>query len=68
MIVCDLFDCQFVSDHIAPVAIKMAYDRVAHVRDSASKLVSCVLQFRLAADGGVLVHVAFFRGEKGGYE
>ncbi len=40
MMLCDQYDCQFVSEYIGPVAIKLAYDRVAHVRDTATRLVS----------------------------
>lgn len=41
-LMCDQCDCRFVSEHIAPVAIKMACDRVAQVRNTALSLVSTV--------------------------
>ena len=44
MLMCHQCDCQFVSDHIVPVAIKLVYDRVAHVRNTATNFVStCII-------------------------
>ena len=45
MLVCHQCDCQFVSDHIVPVAIKLVYDRVAHVRNTATNFVSTIIMF-----------------------
>ena len=43
ILLCDLYDCPFIEEHITPVAIKLGHDRVAQVRDTASRLVQLTL-------------------------
>ena len=40
MLLSELFDCSFVDQFIVPVAIRLGHDKVAQIRDSASRLVS----------------------------
>lgn len=40
-LLCEQFNCSFIEKHIIQVAIKLGYDRVSQVRESASKLVKC---------------------------
>ena len=39
ILLCDQYDCQFIAEHISPVAVKLAHDRVAQVRETSSRLV-----------------------------
>lgn len=44
ILLCDQYDCQFIAEHISPVAVKLAHDRVAQVRETSSRLIGIILQ------------------------
>ena len=40
ILLCDLYDCDYLQTHIYPAALTLAEDKVAEVRNTATQLVS----------------------------